>query len=48
MAKIFPTIEINISNKLGVEENNTMGVQCTPEKIEAYTKLFKEFYDVFA
>jgi len=41
MAKISPTIKINISNKLGIKENTILGAQCTREEIDAYTKLFK-------
>ena len=41
MANISPTIKINISDKPRVEENITLGAQCTPEEFEAYTKLFK-------
>jgi len=48
MAKISRTIKINISNKLGIEENITLGTQCTPKEIDAYTNLFKEFYVFFA
>ena len=48
MANISPTIKIDISKKPRVEENITLGAQCTQKEIEAYTKLFKEFRDVFA
>jgi len=48
MANISPTIKINISDKPGIEENISLAEQCTPKEIEAYTKLFKEFRDVFA
>ena len=41
MANISPTIKINISTKPGIEENITLGAHFTPDKIEAYTKLFK-------
>ena len=41
MANISPTIKIEIFVKPGIEEHITMGAQCTPEEIEAYTKLFK-------
>ena len=43
MANISPTIKINIFDKLGVEENITLGEQCTPEEIEAYNKLSRNF-----
>jgi len=48
MSNISPTIKINILNKPGIDENVTLGAHCTPEEIDAYTKLFKESYDVFA
>ena len=41
MANISPTIKIDISVKPGIEEYVTLVAQCTPEEIEAYTKLFK-------
>ena len=47
MANISPTIKIDISVKPGIEEHITLGAQCTSDEIEAYTKLFKEFRDVF-
>lgn len=35
MTNISPTIKINISNKPGIEENITLGAQCTLKEIEA-------------
>ena len=43
MANLSPTIPINISQTLGKVENVYIGVDCSPNDIEAYTKLFKEF-----
>ena len=48
MVNISPTIKINIYEKPGVEENITLGDQCTPKEIEAYTKLFKEVCNIFS
>lgn len=47
MANISPTIKIKILNKLAIEENIILGRKCTPKEINAYTKLFKEFHDLF-
>lgn len=47
MANIFPSIKINITNKLGVKEIIILGEQCTLKEIDYYTKLFKEFHNVF-
>jgi hypothetical protein len=44
---ISPTITINISHIPGKIENVHIGVDCSLEKILIYTKLFKEFRDVF-
>jgi len=41
MDNFFPTIKINISNKIGIEENIILGAQCTPKEINAYIKLFQ-------
>jgi len=41
LAKISPTIKINISNQSGIKENTILGAQCTQEEIDACTKLFK-------
>jgi hypothetical protein len=48
MATITKTIPINISQNPGVMENVFVGVDCSPEEIQIYTDLFKEFRDVFA
>jgi hypothetical protein len=48
MATIAETLPINISRTPGVVENVFVGADCTPEEIQIYTDLFKEFRDVFA
>jgi hypothetical protein len=48
MATIAATIPINISRNPGVVENVFVGADCSPEEIQIYTDLFKEFRDVFA
>jgi hypothetical protein len=48
METIAETIPINISRNPGIVENVFVGVDCSPEEIEIYMDLFKEFHDVFA
>jgi hypothetical protein len=48
MATIAATIPINISRNPGVVENVFVGADCSPEEIQIYTDLFKEFCDVFS
>jgi hypothetical protein len=48
MATIAETIPINISRNPGIVENVFVGADCSPEEIQIYTDLFKEFRDVFA
>ena len=48
MDKLSPTIPINISRTPRKIENVYVGADCSPNEIDAYTKLFKEFRDVFA
>ena len=48
MANIAETIPINISRTPDVVENVFVGADCSPEEIQIYTDLFKEFRDVFA
>jgi hypothetical protein len=48
MATITTTIPINISQNLGIMENVFVRVDCSPEEIQIYMDLFKEFCDVFA
>jgi hypothetical protein len=48
MATIAETLPINISRTPGVVENVFVGADCSPEEIQIYTDLFKEFRDIFA
>jgi hypothetical protein len=48
METISKTIPINISRNPGVMENVFVGADCSPEEIQTYTDLFKEFHKVFA
>jgi hypothetical protein len=48
MATIAATIPINISRNPGVVENVFVGADGSPEEIQIYMDLFKEFRDVFA
>ena len=45
---ISPIIPVNISRDPNVIENVFIGAECSPEEIQIYTNLFKEFRDVFA
>jgi hypothetical protein len=47
METIAKTIPINISRTPGIIENVFVGADCSPEEIQIYTYLFKEFCDVF-
>jgi hypothetical protein len=48
MVTIAETIPINISRTPGIVENVFVGADCSPEEIQIYTDIFKEFHDVFA
>jgi hypothetical protein len=48
MENIAETIPINISQKNGIVENFFVRADCSPEEIQIYTDLFKEFHDVFS
>jgi hypothetical protein len=48
MANISPTVKIDISIKLGIMEEITIGVACSPEEITTYKALFQEYRDIFA
>jgi hypothetical protein len=48
MATITETIPINISRNPGIVENVFLRVYFSPEEIQIYTDIFKEFHDVFA
>ena len=48
MANLSWTIPINISRDLGKIENVYIGAGCSPDQIKEYTKMFKEFHDIFS
>jgi hypothetical protein len=48
MATIAETIPINLSRNPGIVENVFVRAYCSPEEVQIYTDLFKEFRDVFA
>jgi hypothetical protein len=48
METIVETVSINISRNPGVVENVFVGADCSPEEIQIYTNLFKEFCNVFS
>jgi hypothetical protein len=48
MEIISTMIPINIYRTPGVMENFFVGADCSPEEIQIYTELFKEFHDVFS
>jgi hypothetical protein len=48
LGNIYATIPIDISVKLGIVENIHIGASCSPDEIQTYTTLFKEFCDIFA
>jgi hypothetical protein len=48
METIVETIPINISRNPGIMENIFVGANCSPEVIQIYMDLFKEFCDVFS
>lgn len=41
-------IHINVSRDPNVIENLFIGIKCSPEEVQNYTDLFKQFRDVFA
>jgi hypothetical protein len=43
MVSISPTVTIDISRIPGKIENVYIGADCSPEEIQIYTELFKEF-----
>ena len=47
LGKITQTMPIDISVKLGVVENIHIGVTYSPDEIEVYNSLFREFCDIF-
>jgi hypothetical protein len=48
MASIVETIPIDISRTPGIMENIFIEADYSPEEIQIYTELFKEFHDIFA
>jgi hypothetical protein len=48
MAIIAATIPINISQNPSVMENVFIGADFSPEEVQIYIDLFKEFHDIFA
>ena len=48
MESIATTIPIDISKTPSVMENVFVGAECSPEEIQSYIKLFKEFHNVFS
>jgi hypothetical protein len=48
METIAETIPMNISQNPSVVENVFVRADCSPEEIQIYTDLFKEFCDVFS
>jgi len=48
IATITANIPINISQNPGIMENVFVEVDFSPEEIQIYTDLFKEFCDIFA
>jgi hypothetical protein len=47
LSNISATIPINISSNPKVTENIMIGVDCSPEEIQVYTTLFKEYQGIF-
>jgi hypothetical protein len=48
MVTIYKMIPINISRTPGIVENVVIGADCSPEEIQIYIDLFKEFCDIFS
>jgi hypothetical protein len=48
LGNISKTISIDISVKLGITKHIQIGADCSPEEIECYTTLFKEFRNIFS
>ena len=46
LSNISATIPINISSNSKVTENIMMGVDCSPEEIQVYMALFKEYWSI--
>jgi hypothetical protein len=48
MANISPTVKIDISIKLGIIEEITIGAARSPEELTTYKALFQEYQDIFS
>jgi hypothetical protein len=48
MESISTMIPIDISKTPGIMENVFIGADFSPEEIQTYTELFKEFHDIFS
>jgi hypothetical protein len=48
LGNISKTISIDISVKPGITKHIQIGADFSPEEIECYTALFKEFCDIFS
>jgi hypothetical protein len=48
MESTATTIPINISRTLDIVDNVFIISDCSPEEIDIYTELFKDFHDVFS
>jgi hypothetical protein len=48
MANISPTVKIDISIKLGMIEEITIGTACSPKELMAYKSFFQEYRDICA
>jgi len=48
MINISPNVKINISIKLGIIEEITIGITCSHEELIAYKDIFKEYRDIFS
>jgi hypothetical protein len=48
MANISPTVKIDISIKLKIIEEITIGTTCSPEELTSYKSLFQEYQDIFS
>jgi hypothetical protein len=48
LSNISSTIPINISSNSDIIEGIMIGLDCSPQKIEIYTVLFKEYHIIFA
>jgi hypothetical protein len=47
MDNISPTVNIDISIKLGIIEEIIIGTTCSPEELTTYKDLFQKYRDIF-